>query len=67
MTTTSDGGGGVGGLSSGRPELPMSPDMVTRGASPPSCSSRRMLAEPRMWPASKKVARMPGATSSGWP
>ena len=27
----------------------------------------RMIAEPRMWPASRNVAWMPGATSSSWP
>ena len=34
---------------------------------PASSASTSMLAEPRMWPASRKVARRPGASSSGSP
>ena len=60
-------GGVAGSRSSGRPALPRSPENSTRRRCPPSCSSSRMLAEPRMWPASRKVARIPAARSSGWP
>ena len=38
-------------------------------SSPPgvSVTVSRMIAEPRMWPASSKTALTPGATSSSWP
>ena len=47
--------------SRGRPEFPRSPENSTLVRRPCSTNSRKMLAEPRMWPASMNVARRPAA------
>jgi hypothetical protein len=47
---------------SGRPRSPEK--TIVRSGSPSRSTTRtRMIAEPRMWPASTKVAWIPGATS----
>ena len=64
ITTSAPPVGGFGSRMIGSPFRPTSPENTMRFRVPPSVHSRTTDAEPRMCPASMKVARTPGTTSN---
>ena len=67
MNTASTSGAGCGPAKSGDRSLPTSPENNTRRFLSPTRTSNSTLADPGMWPASRRVTDTPGATSAGFP